>query len=58
MGVRKKIRKCDQPRPSNGGKDCIGKYSLIEYCEVQNCPGKINSTSFIAKKVCVFVALK
>ncbi|VDK44900.1 unnamed protein product [Anisakis simplex] len=37
-GVQKALRDCDNPRPSNGGKYCIGQRERYRPCNLQDCP--------------------
>ena len=36
-GVRSRQRYCSNPRPSNGGRYCQGRDSLVELCNTQQC---------------------
>ncbi|XP_067139893.1 A disintegrin and metalloproteinase with thrombospondin motifs 3-like [Centruroides vittatus] len=38
IGVRFRIRKCDNPRPLYGGKYCAGKSEELEICNIESCP--------------------
>ena len=41
-GKRKSTRKCENPAPQNGGRDCEGPAIRYEECgEPKKCPGKI-----------------
>uniref|UniRef100_A0A1I7YLD8 Peptidase M12B domain-containing protein n=1 Tax=Steinernema glaseri TaxID=37863 RepID=A0A1I7YLD8_9BILA len=37
-GVQKALRDCDSPRPSNGGKYCVGQRERYRPCNIQDCP--------------------
>ncbi|KAI6223543.1 BMA-GON-1, isoform e [Aphelenchoides fujianensis] len=37
-GVQKGVRDCDSPRPTNGGKYCIGQRERYKSCNVHECP--------------------
>ncbi|KAI1303201.1 A disintegrin and metalloproteinase with thrombospondin motifs 20 [Halotydeus destructor] len=37
-GVQKATRDCDHPRPSNGGKYCVGHRVRYRSCNTQECP--------------------
>ncbi|KAL3982766.1 Thrombospondin type 1 domain family protein [Acanthocheilonema viteae] len=37
-GVQKALRDCDNPRPSNGGKYCVGQRERYRPCNIQDCP--------------------
>ncbi|VDD89911.1 unnamed protein product [Enterobius vermicularis] len=37
-GVQQAIRKCDSPRPSGGGKYCIGQRERYRSCNILDCP--------------------
>ena len=43
-GVRRRMRKCSNPAPSNGGRDCRSLGSSVESqdCNVKSCNGKKN----------------
>ena len=36
-GTRTRQRQCLDPRPSNGGSDCLGSTSEMEDCEITGC---------------------
>ena len=38
-GTMTKTRKCDNPAPANGGKNCMGALSVTEPCKNDLCPG-------------------
>ncbi|CAI4221397.1 unnamed protein product [Auanema sp. JU1783] len=37
-GIQKALRDCDNPRPSNGGKYCVGLREQYKSCNTQECP--------------------
>ncbi|XP_013392139.1 thrombospondin-1-like [Lingula anatina] len=37
-GRRSRVRDCNNPAPSNGGKNCTGKNTQEEECNTQPCP--------------------
>lgn len=37
-GMRERRRACDSPAPSNGGRNCSGQATLIDYCHNDPCP--------------------
>ncbi|GAB6020024.1 hypothetical protein CHUAL_002773 [Chamberlinius hualienensis] len=37
-GIRKSIRHCDHPKPTNGGKYCTGERIRYQSCQTQDCP--------------------
>ena len=37
-GVQKALRDCDNPKPSNGGKYCVGQRERYRPCNIQECP--------------------
>ena len=39
-GVKHRIRKCDNPAPANGGKNCQGPSKQSLECNTFPCPGK------------------
>ena len=39
-GSMKRARKCNNPPPSAGGKDCIGPREEDQECNTHPCPGK------------------
>ena len=41
-GYKKRIRNCNNPPSSNGGKDCIGSKTLNTTCNHRECPGTLN----------------
>uniref|UniRef100_A0A8C7KL57 ADAM metallopeptidase with thrombospondin type 1 motif 2 n=1 Tax=Oncorhynchus kisutch TaxID=8019 RepID=A0A8C7KL57_ONCKI len=36
-GVQFRTRKCDNPRPANGGRTCLGAYQQFQLCNSQEC---------------------
>lgn len=38
-GVQTRERKCDNPQPQHGGKDCDGNVIEEKSCMVIKCPG-------------------
>ncbi|GFY39610.1 a disintegrin and metalloproteinase with thrombospondin motifs 9 [Trichonephila inaurata madagascariensis] len=43
-GVARSIRECDNPRPTNGGRYCVGERIRYKSCQTRNCP--VGSTDF------------
>ncbi|GFU37857.1 a disintegrin and metalloproteinase with thrombospondin motifs 9 [Nephila pilipes] len=43
-GIARSIRECDNPRPTNGGRYCVGERIRYKSCQTQNCP--LGSTDF------------
>ncbi|KFD64519.1 hypothetical protein M514_11802 [Trichuris suis] len=43
-GVKRAARECDNPRPSNGGKYCVGERVRHRSCNIKDCP--IDSVGF------------
>ena len=39
-GMQHRTRLCDNPPPSNGGNDCVGRNRMTRRCAEWNCPGK------------------
>ena len=39
-GEKKRVRKCDNPRPQHGGKLCVGDEQEVQACEKKKCPGE------------------
>ncbi|XP_047136865.1 A disintegrin and metalloproteinase with thrombospondin motifs adt-1 isoform X1 [Hydra vulgaris] len=37
-GVQTRTRKCDQPEPAYGGKDCVGTTVETNFCKIVDCP--------------------
>ncbi|CAI5448985.1 unnamed protein product [Caenorhabditis angaria] len=37
-GIQRGLRDCDNPRPSNGGKYCVGQRERYRSCNTQECP--------------------
>ncbi|XP_033762803.1 A disintegrin and metalloproteinase with thrombospondin motifs 6-like isoform X2 [Pecten maximus] len=46
-GVRVKTRKCNEPEPRFGGRDCAGESSLAKMCNMKSCP---TNTDFRAEQ--------
>ena len=38
QGNKKKSRKCNNPSPKHGGKECVGESSMDEACKLKECP--------------------
>lgn len=36
-GLQKRVRRCDNPRPANGGKDCEGSLKEDRPCSDKEC---------------------
>ncbi len=36
-GIKKRMRECDDPKPENGGKDCLGVKEEVEKCQIKKC---------------------
>ena len=45
-GFKYRSRKCDNPAPASGGKNCQGPSFQSVVCETQACPGKFLFFSF------------
>ena len=45
-GTQRKTRKCNNPKPQHGGKDCEGEDYQQAECNNQECPSKLNSSIF------------
>lgn len=39
-GKRERLRKCDSPPPTDGGRYCPGQDKQITYCNKEACPGR------------------
>ena len=39
-GTLKRTRKCNNPAPANGGKECAGSATEDVYCKKPACPGR------------------
>ena len=39
-GIETRHRKCNNPKPQNGGKNCAGALSESRSCNNELCPGK------------------
>ena len=39
-GIRTRQRECNNPPPSNGGVDCVGRTTRKRGCKKNACPGK------------------
>jgi hemicentin len=46
-GTQTRKRLCDDPAPSNGGKDCPGLSAESYKCNTQGCPGKFKEIDII-----------
>ena len=44
-GVQHRTRLCDNPPPSNGRKDCVGRNLQTRRCAEWDCPGKVHILS-------------
>ena len=40
QGVHYRTRSCDNPRPMNGGRDCVGERRESATCQLRPCPSK------------------
>jgi len=47
-------RQCDQPRPTNGGQDCVGPPTESIPCPSTPCPGILPSSSLSSSFICSF----
>ena len=45
-GTRTRVRRCNYPPPSHGGKLCPGSETKEEPCNEEPCPGKPQSLNF------------
>ena len=43
-GTQERNRKCNNPPPSAGGKDCVGPAKQTKQCNIKDCPGKYHLT--------------
>lgn len=41
IGIRSRIRSCDNPEPVHGGKDCSGDTEEFEECGDEACDSKL-----------------
>ncbi|XP_046864865.1 A disintegrin and metalloproteinase with thrombospondin motifs 9-like isoform X2 [Xenia sp. Carnegie-2017] len=56
LGVRRRIRKCNDPRPKNGGTYCVGEWEQHSTCNLQDCPeGVVNPVEIQCQKFRSFV---
>ncbi|RWS10942.1 disintegrin and metalloproteinase with thrombospondin motifs 9-like protein [Dinothrombium tinctorium] len=39
-GIQKSVRQCDNPKPSNNGRYCIGQRARYVSCNTQECPSE------------------
>ncbi|XP_062621236.1 A disintegrin and metalloproteinase with thrombospondin motifs adt-1-like isoform X2 [Saccostrea cucullata] len=51
-GVRTRARSCDNPAPSNGGKNCIGDQYAIQMCSLTTCPVNGSWTDWTSWSTC------
>ena len=42
QGTMKQIRKCNNPAPKHGGKNCTGLSEQKKDCEIRKCPGRFS----------------
>ena len=42
-GLQRRMRKCKNPAPANGGDPCKGNASEVQTCSLQFCPGLTTS---------------
>ena len=47
-------RFCVNPRPANGGQDCVGAAEEQHTCNIGNCPGNACVCFFVCVGECVF----
>ena len=47
-------RFCVNPRPANGGQDCVGAAEEQQTCNIGNCPGNDCVCFFVCVDVCLF----
>merc|ERR1712048_1508884 len=50
-GEMTRSRKCDSPKPQNGGKDCVGDTIETKLCNIQNCSSECSWNHY--PKTCV-----
>lgn len=36
-GTQERVRECNNPKPENGGEDCIGEFEAIQECHIKAC---------------------
>ncbi|CAL8108656.1 unnamed protein product [Orchesella dallaii] len=53
-GVRKSFRECDNPKPRNGGKYCVGPRVKYESCNTHECANTSISFDFRASQCAAF----
>ncbi|ODM87834.1 A disintegrin and metalloproteinase with thrombospondin motifs 9 [Orchesella cincta] len=53
-GVRKSFRECDNPKPKNGGKYCVGPRVKYESCNTHECANTSVSFDFRASQCAAF----
>ena len=41
-GSQSRVRRCNNPSPSNGGRPCSGSMIGTRRCNTQSCPGMEN----------------
>ena len=46
-GIQKRVRRCGNPAPANGGRDCIGAREQTAFCNQQACPSKYSVLSLL-----------
>ena len=51
-GKQKYVRKCNNPTPEAGGKECEGKDTKEETCQLIGCPGNVILVICYSLSVC------
>ena len=46
-GTQRRVRRCDDPAPQNGGPECVGVSSENRPCDEWMCPGMSQSVTIV-----------
>lgn len=52
IGAQKRLRRCNNPLPANGGRRCVGSDAETRSCQGKPCPGEDSTAARVHKRVC------